>query len=68
MLKQLAVSERSRLWSLTLGYAITSNRIGSSELNENAFKGLTLAGSFIFAKDKVYIWGYYNSLHKPGRE
>ena len=38
-----------------MGYAITSNRIGSSELNENAFKGLALAGSFIFAKDKVYM-------------
>lgn len=33
-----------------MGYAITSNRIGSSELNENAFKGLALAGSFIFCK------------------
>nr|DAF21944.1 MAG TPA: hypothetical protein [Bacteriophage sp.]DAG37697.1 MAG TPA: hypothetical protein [Caudoviricetes sp.] len=31
------MSACSRLWSLTLGYAITSNRIGSSELNENAF-------------------------------
>ena len=45
------VSACSRLWSLALGYAITSNRIGSSELNENAFKGLALARLFVFAKD-----------------
>lgn len=35
-----------------MGYAITSNRIDSSELNENAFKGLALARLFVFAKDK----------------
>lgn len=57
MLKQLTVSECSRLWSLTLGYAITSNRIGSSELNENAFKGLALAGSFIFCKGQGIYMG-----------
>ena len=53
--KRLTVSVCSRLWSLTLGYTVTSNRIGSSELNENAFKGLAVAGPFIFAKDKVYM-------------
>lgn len=41
-----------------MGYAITSNRIGSSELNENAFKGLALAGSFIFCKGQ----GTYGSI------
>ena len=36
-MKQLTVSVCSPLWSPTLGYAITSNRIGSLELKENAF-------------------------------
>lgn len=52
MLKQLTVSVCSRLWSLVLGYAVTSNRIGSPELNENAFKGLACARLFIFTKEK----------------
>ena len=38
-MKQLTVSVCSPLWSPTLGYAITSNRIGSLELKENAFTG-----------------------------
>lgn len=42
-LKQLTVSECSPLWSQPLGYAITSNRTGSSELKENAWKGLASA-------------------------
>jgi hypothetical protein len=51
VLKQLTVSACSRLWSLILGYAITSNRIGSPELNENALLGHCICKVFIIAKD-----------------
>ena len=38
-----------------MGYAITSNRIGSSELNENAFQGSCIfAGSLNFAKEEIH--------------
>ncbi len=36
VLKQLTVSVCSRLWSQPVGYAVTTNRIDSSELKENA--------------------------------
>ena len=36
VLKQLTVSGCSRLWSQSVGYAVTTNRIDSSELKENA--------------------------------
>ncbi len=47
-MKQLTVSACSQLWSQTLGYAITSNRIGSSELKENAFMGPCLCKVLYF--------------------
>ena len=36
-----------------MGYAITSNRIGSSELKENALKGLASARSFILSQKGI---------------
>lgn len=47
LLNQLTVSAFGQLLSQPMGYAITTNRIDSLELNENAFKSKqTLATCF----------------------
>lgn len=57
-MKQLTVSVCSQLWSQTLGYAITSNRIGSSELKENAFMGPCSCKVLYFYQRWLYKNGY----------
>lgn len=61
-MKQLTVSVCSRLWSQTLGYAITSNRIGSSELKENAFTGSCSRKVFYFYQRWLYENGYFTAI------
>lgn len=61
-MKQLTVSVCSQLWSQTLGYAITSNRIGSSELKENAFIGPCSCRVLYFYQRQLYKNEYFTTI------
>ena len=67
-MKQLTVSACSRLWSLTLGYAITSSRIGFSELKENAFMGPCSRKVLYFYQRWLYKNGHFTTISISHRE
>ena len=61
--KRLTVSVCSRLWSLTLGYTVTSNRIGSLGLNENAFQEPCICKALEFYDKDELLHGYFTTVN-----